>query len=86
MMGNKVIKVDEYNNIHLDNTVIKGTVGLWRLIMMKSPEVYEPEDSENYKELIERTNVLEYPHKTSSSDRPKNTSKWRFFTENEEEL
>ena len=36
MMGEKEIKVDGYNNIHIDNTVLKGTAGLWRLIMMIS--------------------------------------------------
>ena len=44
MMGNKVITVDEYDNIRVDNTSFKGSKGLWRLIMMKKPEMYEDED------------------------------------------
>ena len=57
-MGDKEVTVDEYNNIRVDNTVFKGSTGLWRLIMMKKPEIFEQEDLENYKELLERTSVI----------------------------
>ena len=50
--------------------------------MMKSPKVYEPEDLRDYQELIMRTNVLEVPHTTKSSDRPRNTTKYQFLTTN----
>ena len=86
MMGNKVITADEYDNIRVDNTSFKGSKGLWRLIMMKKPEIYEDEDLRDYKELIERTNVLEFPHKINSSNRPRNTSKYEFLTEKFGEL
>ena len=86
MMGNKVITVDEYDNIRVDNTSFKGSKGLWRLIMMKKPEMYEDEDLRDYKELIERTDVIEFPHKINSSDRPRNTSKYAFLTANFWEL
>ena len=81
MMGYKEIVVDDRNNIYLDNgaDVYKGTKGLWNLIMRKTPDGYYPEDLENYKRLIERTNALEMPHKTSPNQRPKNTAKWKFF-------
>ena len=82
MMGNKVITADEYDNIRVDNTSFKGSKGLWRLIMMKKPEIYEDEDLRDYKELIEITNVLEFPHKINSSDRPTKTAKYKFLTEN----
>jgi len=80
MMGNKEVVVDEQNNIHLDNGAFsyKGTNALWRLIMLKTPEIFEDEDLENYKELLQRTNTIDMPH-MSVGDRPKNTSKWRFF-------
>ena len=39
-MGEKKLELDEYDNIHIDNIVIKGTPGLWRLIMMKNPETF----------------------------------------------
>ena len=86
MMGNKVITVDEYDNIRVDNTSFKGSKGLWRLIMMKKPEMFEDEDLRDYKELIDRTDVIEFPHKINSSDRPRNTSKYAFLTANFGEL
>ena len=81
MMGHKEIVVDDRNNIYLDNgaDVYKGTKGLWNLIMSKTPTAYHPEDLDNYKRLIERTNAIEMPHITTPNDRPKKTAKWRFF-------
>ena len=81
-MGNKEVIVDEENNIHIDDVVIKGTFGLWRLIMMKTPENYEPEDFENYKELLNRTKAIENPRKRGTADRPLTTAKFTFFKEN----
>ena len=73
MMGHKEIVVDDLNNIYLDSgaDVYKGTKGLWNLIMSKTPTAYHPEDLDNYKRLIERTNAIEMPHVTSPNDRPK---------------
>ena len=85
MMGDKEIVVDDRNNIYLDNGAysFKGTKGLWVLIMYNKPKpLYDKEDFANYKELLERTNALDMPHKTSPADRPKSTTKWRFFKEN----
>ena len=84
MMGDKEIVVDDRNNIFLDNGAIsfKGTKGLWSLITFKYPDVYDPEDLENYKELLDRTNAINTPHVTSTADRPRSTTKWRFFKEN----
>ena len=82
MMGNKVITVDEYDNIRVDNTSFKGSRGLWRLIMMKKPELFEDEDLRDYKELIDRTDAIEFPHKVDSSNRPRNTTKYTFLMEN----
>ena len=88
MMGDTEIKVDEHDNIHVNEASFKGTKGLWRLIMMKKTEVYEtyePEDLRDYQELIMRTNVLDAPHTTSTSNRPKNTAKYKFLTSNFEQ-
>ena len=85
MMGDKVITVDEYDNIRADDTTFKGSKGLWRLIMMKKPEIYEKEDLRDYQELIMRTNVLDAPHTINSSDRPQNTAKYKFLTSNFEQ-
>ena len=82
MMGDKEIKVDEHDNIHVNEASFKGTKGLWRLIMMKKPKVYEPEDLRDYQELIMRTSVLDVPHTINSADRPRNTAKYKFLTQN----
>ena len=80
-MGNKEVVVDGQNNIFLNNGAVsfKGTHGLWRLIMYKVPEQFAEKDFENYKELLNMTNAIEWPHKISLADRPRNTAKWRFF-------
>ena len=78
-MGEKKLELDENDNIHIDNITLKGTAGLWRLIMMKKPERYTPEEDRDYKELIERTNVINSPNKTKSSDRPISTTKFTFL-------
>ena len=59
--------------------VIEGTHGLWKLIMMKKPDVYLDEDLENYKELLDRTNAILYPHHTTEGGKPETTAKWRFL-------
>ena len=79
MMGNKVVIIDDNSNIQVNGHLFKGTRGLWRLIMLKSPTLYNPEDESNYKSLVDMTNVIHIPHKTSQSDRPKNTTKYQFF-------
>ena len=83
-MGNKEVVVDGQNNIFLNNGAVsfKGTHGLWRLIMCKVPEQFAEKDFENYKELLNMTNAIEWPHKISLADRPRSTAKWRFFTQN----
>ena len=82
MMGEKEIKVDKDDNIFVDEASFKGTRGLWRLIMMKKPTVFDPEDLRDYQELLMITNVLDNPHITNSSNRPKNTTKYKFLTTN----
>ena len=48
--------------------------------------MFEDEDLRDYKESIDRTDVIETPHKVNSSDRPRNTAKYAFLTENFGEL
>ena len=47
-MGEKNLELDENDNIRVDNITLKGTAGLWRLIMMKKPERYTPEEKRDY--------------------------------------
>ena len=81
MMGDQEIVVDDKNNIYIHDgaDIFKGTRALWRLIMLKTPDTYDPEDLEEYKRLVTKTNVIDMPHRTSPNDRPKNTAKWRFL-------
>ena len=81
MMGNRKVVIDDQNNIHIDNVVFKGTKSLWNLIMNKTSEDFEHGDLENYKEILQRTNVIDILHETSTDDRSKNTAKYRFFKE-----
>ena len=48
-------------------------------------DIFEKEDLRDYQELIMRTNVLDAPHTINSSDRPKNTAKYKFLTSNFEQ-
>ena len=82
MMGDKEINVDKDDNIHVDDAILKGTKGLWRLVMMKKPDAYDKEDIRDYQELIIRTSVLDVPHTTNAADRPRNTAKYKFLTQN----
>ena len=84
MMGEKEVMVDDHNNISIDDgeRIFKGTKALWRLIMMKKPENYEQEDFDNYKELLDRTDAINSPLTESETDKPRSTSKWKFFEEN----
>ena len=75
-MGEKKLELDENDNIHIDNITLKGTAGLWRLIMMKKPERYTAEEERDYKELVERTNVYSFPNRAKSSERPISTAKF----------
>ena len=79
MMGDKVIVVDDDNNIHIGADAFKGTSALWRLIMYKTPEAFDTKDLEIYKELLDKTNVIDMPHTTSNGARPRNTAKWKFL-------
>ena len=83
VMGEKEVMIDEQDNIILDDgrTVFKGTKGLWRLVMENKPELFHPEDLTNYKELLDKTNAVNFPLTKTPADRPKSTSKWAFFKE-----
>ena len=82
-MGSKKVEIDDLNNIHIDNgtDTFKGTAGLWELIMLKTPTHFTSEDFEEYKRLVEKTEVIHYPNTKTRSNRPTKTAKWNFFKE-----
>ena len=47
--------------------------------MTKKTENFTPEEERDYKELVERTNVYNFPNSAKSSDRPTSTSKYNFL-------
>ena len=82
-MGSKQVEIDDSNNIRIDNgaDIFKGTAGLWELIMVKTPTQFTSEDFEEYKRLVEKTEVIHYPNTKTRSNRPTKTAKWNFFKE-----
>ena len=82
MMGDKEVEVDDENNIRIGADTFFYSPALWRLIMYKTPVGFEHKDLENYKELLDKTNVIYAPHKTNDASRPTHTAKWKFFREN----
>ena len=72
-MGKQGNKVNEkrltiaYNNIYVDGEKIRGTPGLWHLIMEKNPSKYTKDDLDNYKRLVTKANVLNRNFEPNSS-------------------
>ena len=82
VMGDREIRVDNNSNIYVDGSILKGTTGLWSLIMLATPRksFYKDEDLAAYEELIARTRVGRYPRGTERGiSRPKSTFKWKKF-------
>ena len=87
-MGDKRVNV-ENNDVIVDEVVYTGTPGLWSLIMEAVPKQYTREDMENYKRLVEQTDVRNNPRRVTERSRPTSTAKRRLldtiFTEEERE-
>ena len=77
-MGNKVILM-KGDDIIVDDTVYKGTPGLWSLIMYKKPneDTYTEEDMRVYGQLVHQTNVMSAPNNIRSNSKIQLTYKWR---------
>ena len=63
-LGDKIIMIDQSANIIIDGHSYKGTSGLWEMIMERIPRVdmIPRKDIDNYKELADRTNLIENPN------------------------
>lgn len=81
MLGNKQVLVDSSSNITIDDTTYKGTTGLWQLIMLNSPNEssYTKEDEQDYKEIINQTNLMNHPRDVKMNSRPRTTVKRRIM-------
>ena len=58
-----------------DGATIKGTPGIWELIMEKIPTNYTTEDFDNYKRLVIGTNIL-HRNYDPNNRYPKSSPKW----------
>ena len=78
MMGDKNVLVDKKSNISIGGVKYEYTLGLWKLIMMKTVGSYTNGDLLNYGRLVQQTNVMTYPrNKIQGQSRPKTKYKWR---------
>ena len=76
-MGTKHIFIDN-DSIGVDDTLYKGTEGLWTLITDSKPKskLYDENDLTNYKKLLKQTGVIFDPHITGGRQRPRTSTKW----------
>ena len=77
VMGDKIVNFGEAGDIIVDGKTYKGTPGLWSLILLKRPKDFNEEDMEEYKKLVEQTNVMRHPQNLRANSQPKLTWKWR---------
>jgi len=54
-IGNKIVEI-KINDIIIDDTLYKGTQGLWELITLKKPKEYTHNDLDTYKAILLETN------------------------------
>ena len=78
-LGDTPISITKNSDIRVRNTTYKGTNGLWALIMLARPDEtnYNADDLNNYEQLVEQCNVIQYPNNLRTNSRPKSTYKWR---------
>ena len=82
MMGDRKVLVDKHSNIFVGGVKYGCTPGLWRLIMMKTPESYTQGDLLNYRKLIHQTNAMTHTRNVvEGQSRPIATYKWRNILE-----
>ena len=63
-MGDKLVLIDDNNDIIIGRTRYEGTPGLWILIMFRKPDetLYDWEDMDAYEKLIRQTNAISSPN------------------------
>ena len=78
MIGDKQIKIDDDDDIRIDDEIYVGTPGLWSLITSKTPNNYTDYDLQRYKELLYETSAL-HQHYNSRDPYPRasRSMKWK---------
>ena len=87
MMGNKVVRVDQYDDLHVDGQLYYGTRGLWALITGVTKDQigivdqnYTYQDLLEYVKVMQQTNVLHRNFDPENPYRRENSSwKWKHF-------
>ena len=46
------------DNIFVDGVRYEGTFGLWELMVKKNPELFEPEDLEDYAQILKSSGAM----------------------------
>ena len=76
-IGTKEVKI-EGDNIIIDDSVYRGTPGLWELIVSRDPnrDFYTPPYYENYKRILIETDAMQSPN---NPNKPKSNkgAKWK---------
>ena len=65
------------DNIIVGEREYEGTPGLWELITMKEPDVYDNEDYDNYAEIMINTNAMKRGN-DGESRTPKSSKGWKW--------
>ena len=80
-IGTKEVKI-KGDDIIIDNSVYRGTPGLWELIVSKDPNkgLYTPIDFENYKRILIETDAMQSP-KNPNKPKSNKGAKWALLRE-----
>ena len=74
----KVFIISVTSNIIIGDEKIKGTPGLWELIIVKNPVTFTDKDYNNYRSLMIKPNVLHrYYDPKNPYPRSSDSVKWR---------
>ncbi len=80
-LGDIDIRIDEGNNITISEKTYEYTPGLWDLLMLNHPDDndYTEEDLENYKAIVELTDLVNNPRIFGTKTAYLNSAKYKFL-------
>ena len=81
-IGTKEVKI-KGDDIIIDNSMYRGTPGLWELIVSRDPnrDLYTPIDFENYKRILIETDAMRSP-KNPNKPKSNKGAKWALLRDN----